>query len=353
MGKSRQRNHETPRFLLNRFASRVEGAEKRWVWRIGCDGSVRELSTRDVGVSKRFYGDGSTGVEDALAIAEGPFSEILASIDGGRAPEAFSEELRQLFWTLAARTRAIRKQLATVADALLFKLAAWSETGGARDEAVEYLQSTFDERVEKIVAPFSPEQRRRALALARAPAVREQFLKQAMEHVRSNFGPMVGLVVRMVQDRGILPSSVREAQINSLASLLSRGAPPDGFKPEAWHVISADRHSFNLGDGCVFAKLKDGGLCSLLKDSKNWSEVYLPISDRQVLVATRGRGRPSLDDATLINQASACLSSDYIYSSCCGTAARDLIALIGTREPLLSQDELTEIVTRGFRAREV
>jgi hypothetical protein len=133
-----------------------------------------------------------------------------------------------------------------------------------------------------------------------------------------------------------------------LAGLLGRGLPPEGFRPDAWHVIWADPHSVVLGDGCVLARLEDGRLGSLLKDSKTWCEAYLPISDRQVLVATRGQVRPSLTDAMSIYRASAAFALEYIYASCAGPAACDLVPLIGTCEPLLSKDELTEIVSQGF-----
>jgi hypothetical protein len=218
MGKGRQRHHYNPRFLLNRFASRAD-RDKHWIWQIGRDGSVRELSTRNVEVSRRFYGDASAGVEDAFSKAEGHFSELLASIDGGRPPEAFDQELRQLLWTLAARTRAIREQFAAAADGLLSAFTMWSKTADARGEVLRRIY----EQIEK--APVPLQQRRLALNYVRVPAVREQLL----EPLLSNFGPVVGNVVRMVRDRRIIPTSIKTGQINGLAKLLDRRTPPMGL----------------------------------------------------------------------------------------------------------------------------
>jgi hypothetical protein len=346
MGKARQRNHYNPRFLLNRFASKVDRA-KHWIWRIGRGGSVRELSTRDVEVSRRFYGEDSAGVEDALEEAEGHFSAILARIDGGRPPEAFSEELRQLVWTMAVRTRAIREQFATATDGLLSEFAGHSTSADARDELARWLHSSFEEQMKKAVPRLPLEQRRTALDFVRVPAVREQL----MQLVPSSFGAWAGAMVRMVQDGGIIPTSIKTGQVRGLAKLLDRGTPPDGFAPGGWHVISANRHSFVLGDGAVFAKMEDGSLGSLLKSIQNWSEAYLPISDRQVLVATKKRDRPTLDHAVSINQISAAFALEYIYASCAGSATRDLISLIGTRGPLFARHELAEMVRQSFTGR--
>ena len=219
MGKDRQRNHEIPRFLLNRFASKAEG-DTRWVWRIGRDASVRELSTRDVAASRRFYGSGR--LEHALQDAEGPFSRVLADIARGQPPEAFSEELRQLVWTQAARTRAAREQFATAANDLLSEFAAFSETGDARDAAVRQVHLLFDEQLEKAVATLPANHRRWALDLLRVPAIRERFLDYVREYVGSNFGALTGAIVRIVQDRGIIPRSAEVGQIRGLAKLLDR-----------------------------------------------------------------------------------------------------------------------------------
>jgi hypothetical protein len=100
----------------------------------------------------------------------------------------------------------------------------------------------------------------------------------------------------------------------------------------------------------VFAKMEDGSFGSLLKSIQNWSEAYLPISDRQVLVATRERDRPSLNDTDLINQASAAFALEYIYASCARPATRDLIPLIRSREPFFDRHELEEMVSQTFKA---
>jgi hypothetical protein len=342
MGKPRQRNHEIPRFLLNRFATRAEG-DKRWIWRIGRDGTMLELSTRDVAVSPRFY---DARLEGVLQIAEGRFSKILAAVDRGRAPEGFSEELRQLMWTLAVRTRATREQFGSVADEMLSELATWAATAEAGDTLVRDLYTTLDTRAQEATAQLPLEQRELATASLRVPAVREQVIAYA----RANFGDCIETLVRVIQDRRIVSTSAKTGQIRGLTQLLDRGSAPEQFRPKAWHVVRADRHSFILGDGCVFAKLANGSLASLLKDARNWVEAYLPISDHQVLVATREATGPSLDSASF-NEASAALASRYFYTSRVSATVRDLMPQIGAWEPLLSRDELVELVRQDFKPR--
>jgi hypothetical protein len=93
----------------------------------------------------------------------------------------------------------------------------------------------------------------------------------------------------------------------------------------------------------VVARAEDGSLGSLFRAGKDWREIYLPISSRQVLVATRAPTGTSLDNAA-INRASAEFALRYIYASRTGPEVDDLQTVIGTGEPLMSQNRAAQIM---------
>jgi hypothetical protein len=98
-----------------------------------------------------------------------------------------------------------------------------------------------------------------------------------------------------------------------------------------------------LGDGGVVARAEDGSLGPLIKAGKNWREIYLPISPRQVLAATSARMGPSLDSAA-INRASAAFALRYVYAARTGPEIEHLQTVIGTADPLITQDRAVQIM---------
>jgi hypothetical protein len=151
----------------------------------------------------------------------------------------------------------------------------------------------------------------------------------------------------MVGSQGLVASSAKTGQVRGLAGLLNAGAAPDSFRPVAWHLLSCSGGHYVLGDSCVMARAEDGSLGSLVKAGRNWSEVYLPISSRQVLAGARAQTDPSLADAD-INRGSATFALRYVYTSSIAPGIGGLQALIETGEPVMSQDELAQLVRRCF-----
>ena len=187
--------------------------------------------------------------------------------------------------------------------------------------------------------------------------------------------PTSAVSLTFCQSQGLVTRSSKDGQVKALARVLDAGAAPDSFRPAAWHLISGGNGQFVLGDSCVVARAEDGSLGSLMKAGKKWREIYLPISPRQVLAATSTQTGQSLDNAA-INRASAKFALRYIYrasgsghspwrhqtgrstagagegplraawlyASCTGPETDDLQTVIGTGEPLISQDQAAKIM---------
>ena len=93
----------------------------------------------------------------------------------------------------------------------------------------------------------------------------------------------------------------------------------------------------------MVARAEDESLGSLFKAGKDWREVYLPISSRQVLAGTRAQAGPSLENVA-INRASAEFALRYIFASHTGPKIDDLQTVIGSGEPLISQGQAAKIM---------
>ncbi len=131
---ARRRNHFVPRFLINRFASRWKG-DTAWVWQHSRDADPIEISTRDAGVSRDFYGGSESPVEDGFAQIESQFGSLLASLDRGEEGALSSEDLRRLTWSTAVRTRALRLQMISTAQGMMDQL----EMALSTPEAARYM----------------------------------------------------------------------------------------------------------------------------------------------------------------------------------------------------------------------
>lgn len=343
----RRRNHFIPRFLLARFASRRDG-KKSWVWQVSQEGDALEISTRDAAVATDFYGGAETGVEDAFAEAEGEFARALSRIEKGDSIEDHEGTLRQLIWTLAIRTRALRQQFAKLAHGLTDKIVETASSPQAQDMLAEYMRAEFPRIMEKELSKFPPEERAAVNAVFSAPEIREEML-QAMEGLmRSTFPKEIfGHIRDMVRDRGILQEAAEKGQVEGLIRLLKDSKVPDSFSPSYWQVYKVAPHLMVLGDVCVVAVRADGTFGSLLQGVQEWETLYLPISPSAVLVAAR-RAPASLLDVEQINHASAGLSWSHLYSSKMSDWVRSLASTIGSIAPILSDQDISDLASESW-----
>ena len=347
---ARKRNHFIPRVLLNRFATRKQGA-KRWIWQFQRDSEPREISTRDVAVRSYFYGRRDTGVEDAFVPLESRAGTFLRSIDGGEPVESWSEVAREFVYTLGVRTDALRAQVAEAGDRLLDQLAASTETSDAKRAARSALHARLDTRLEaeidnflgRVPEPF------RALAAKRLqePAVRA-FVEAGVRKLADSvdLSAIYRAMLEAAKSEVDFYEAAEDGQITALQKLL-RSAVPSSFCPEHWGVVSLAPGTFVLGDCCVFATSEDGETGSLLRFVRSLREIYAPISDSRVLVAKRTPG-PSALDADAINSASARLSSAFILAADDSLRVVELSETIGSGTAVLGGAEIANVARNSW-----
>jgi hypothetical protein len=166
---------------------------------------------------------------------ETDFHQMLAAIDAGQSPQQHSNGLRQLVWTLAVRTRALREQFVTTIDQFLDKLTESASSEKMRREFLKMLASSMDEQFEQELLKLPPSPRLMGQNLFKIPAIREGLLQLAVEQVQSlDLQALFAGLAGMIRDQQLLTKSTKKAQVRALATLLEERRIPDWFCPTYW-----------------------------------------------------------------------------------------------------------------------
>ncbi|HEV2851495.1 MAG TPA: DUF4238 domain-containing protein [Thermoanaerobaculia bacterium] len=347
----RRRNHFIPRFLLNRFASRRDG-KKSWIWQISRDGKAVEVSTRDTAVATDFYGGPETGLEDAFAAAETELSQTLARIERGEPLSGYADELRQLVWALAMRTRAFREHFVKVTEGFVEELQKSIETQAAQRAMVRRVEARLFESIEKDIEALPEEARGFVAAFFSDPAAREFMAKEVKGFMRSPLPQLFfGQMRDMLYAQGVLQEAAEEGHIKGLAQMLAEKKPPSAFSPAHWRLCRVETQMV-LGDLCIVAVDGEGKYGAILEsDVFSWQTLYLPISNSTVLVAGKQELRPLLSPED-VNRISAELSSSHIYCSKPTDSILSLAPLIGAKSPFVSTQEVSDMIADGWENEE-
>lgn len=340
----RKRNHFIPRFLLSRFASRRQG-KKTWVWQISQDGNGIEISTRDAAVATDFYGGAETGVEDNFARAEYQYAQALTAIERGEEIENHRDSLRELVWTLAIRTRALRRQFTETVGNLTNQMVESVRSQSAQDALVEHFRVQLLEKFEEESSILTPELQAAAKHDFERSELHRNMLHALEDLMRSPLPHLVfGHMRDMMRTQGVLEKAVEDGQVQGLSRLLEDVRVPSSFSPAQWGLYEVEpSQALILGDACVVAVASEGKVCSLFQSNNTWETLYLPIFPSRVLVAGR-HSLGTLWQQEEINRASAELSSSHIYCSETTETTRSLASLIGKKAMFLSEEEISGLV---------
>lgn len=340
---NKKRNHFIPKVLLNRFASR-KVREKSWIWQVGNTDS-REISTKDAAVSSYFYGKPETGIEDLLGTVDGAIGSTLVFIDKGNDPNNVSEELRQICWNLAVRTRAIREQLSSMGNKTFDSFTKTVDSKEATSSITHYFDENLNEIIQKQAETLSRNERRSFLSKMKKKENRQQFLSMMNSRVNDTdiLKNMSNHVAEKIKSGCIFSEGAKDGQLRTLLEALKYGSSPDWFQPLWWHIIELKNEYFILGDSCLFTQEKDGTVGSLFKFPNEWVKLYFPISPFKVLVGERTADFSDLSELR-INQAQAEISQSYIYSAYFDKGVVQLSNKICEGEPIISNEKFEQFL---------
>jgi len=350
VAKSRERNHFISRFLLRRFASKVDAKRnKSWIWDIQKTGVTREISTKDAAVSSKFYGDRATGIEDAFAIEEEKFSAALRAIDAGAPLSEHAATLSRLVWSQAARTRALRHSLAETMDAVFSAFTSSLDSAAATAAFKRMTKEELPRTIADELTKLPPDSRREAERRLEAMGGTEGAVQLALSRIDSLEFAAFGVILNaMMKSEGFIDKAMERGHVKGLSKLLIETPLDQPFKPDAWYLLEDPCASLVLGDVGVFAVAQEGTTSLVMRVSDAWREIYMPISPTKALVGCKGTMRPSLS-AQEVNRASASFSLASIYAGRLTESERQLIPLIGTRARFGDASDIQGIVDEVWR----
>jgi len=342
----KKRNHFIPRVLLNRFCSRSEPQEnKYWIWTFGPSTGAKEISTKDVAVSKYFYGKPASGLEDKFGDVEKQLGATFAAIDRGAPVQNFKEKLSNFAWIQAWRTRSIRSRVVNAFSDVLGGLRDSVDSNEARLSLIARNERLIDEKFQTIPAAQIAEMSR---MLGGLQAV-EYMKAQMRDAVHSGiFSREIQKMIQSILDFGSIDKSSDDIMNESLVQILDKDVSSPAIFNVDWELFEAGEGALMLSDSCLFSVAADGWVSPVV-DAISWQTLVFPISSSKFLVGKKKPGEFSLN-VEQINRASACCSVFQFFAPEAGKFS-DLVPLIGSRIEMLRDGEKKQLLSSVWSKR--
>jgi len=325
--------------------------QKSWVWQLDSQ-DAREVSTKDAGVSKDFYGGVGSPLEDALASVEGRWAATLTRIDALDDPGIHSEPLREFVWTLALRGKALRDQFSGFARRMIEEAAKPEHAALFRSSLQQHALRDFDQILESALNQLpKPQADAVRNAMSATPELRSLLIQQILKMMEaSDYSRMISSAASSKSVRAAFESATAAGQVRGLGSIVVDGhvSVPDVFRPARWAVLHFPDEEIVLGDSCVVAVSQDNESGTWLSKSSTWRQIYVPISRHSVLLADR-QGDALPWGASDINRASCEVSTNQVFSGAANEGIRSLAQSIGLRDAPMSDDALRELVSASMK----
>jgi hypothetical protein len=336
----KKRNHFIPRVLLNRFSSRSEPAEaKYWVWTFSQASQIKEVSTKDVAVSKYFYGNPIAGLEDKFSVVERELGKTLSAIDSGDSPQTFKNRLSNFAWMQAWRTRSFRTRFSNTFSEMMIGLSNGVHSQAAKQHLIVEAERYVEEKFKEIPAEKVAELTREFGGLSPI----EYFKAQMRDAIHA--GALSGEMQRILQAMSA-PAMAEKIAADGLNKGLGQILDGDISSPAIfevdWELGEIGEGSLLLSDSALFCVGSDGWV-SPVNDAISWEILVFPISSKKYLV---GKRKPNVFDwnADQINAASATCSVHQFFAATAGSEFTKLVSLIGSRSEMLRPEEKVELM---------
>ncbi len=348
-----RRQHYLPRFLQRAFRYRASDTQDY----VHAHESTRSYapSTMGLGQERDFYGnpeescadDNVTKSENRLALILNRLNENPSSVSQG--------EQALLVAALAVRTKKMRESLETTVKVFINELAGLIQTHGIRRQEIEAYwsdKSKIEETIQGELKKLPPMPREvRAKLVSR--------LKQEWHRRREQIIAQMQIGGRALAAELFARMDHESAQMADRA--FRRVFEDDPTIPERvasliqiydFSVINvSEGDEFILGDCAAIGFRTDRSPCLPIGDFNDDSpldQIYLPVSPTRCIVAVR-KGASAWAQTKEINDASAALSHRFFISK--SAEPPNLIkfqALIGTADPLASEEDMRSLLTNIY-----
>tara|TARA_A100001391_G_scaffold195481_1_gene172863 strand:- start:441 stop:1490 length:1050 start_codon:yes stop_codon:yes gene_type:complete len=341
---AKKRNHYIPKFLLKNFSSRKSG-DKSWVWLFHDDNDPVEPSVTDVGLAKFFYGNPENGIENELSVIEGKQSALVKEILQSTDPNLVKEQLADFVWLLAVRTSNMRNIFADNIEEGIGKITESSSEASVKQALRQYVYKMSDDQLFKMIQKFGALGQSLVDVLRITPGSIMQLREWLVEELgKANISCELNKIIdTMFLDRS-MAELIQNAHVEAMEKMLLDRPIPERFAEAEWSLVRSSENNVILGDGIVIARSENGEFGHPIKYSKDWVELWIPISSNTVLIARQPGQSGKLPKIEEINNQSASLSRRSIFSSESTDQVLELSQLIATGTPALSSSDIDEIV---------
>lgn len=342
---SGKRQHYLPRFLLKGFASRMERNEAyTWVYYLGKE--PYETNIRNIGLERYFYGAHQSAADAAITGAETAYSDLLFQLREETTNRELNNPLIPKFIAhLVVRTKHARRTMEDAGGALVKLLHNKLGTPEVMNSALSKYAKEHPERVKEIIREelqkatggiLMPEQLEKLVELFSGNS---QHLPKFED---SSFHATVTTPLLQTFEKH-LPSIIERAHVKALTTDHTPEPRVNEITGLNWRLLVEPEGSFILGDIGPVARIdNDENFRGLFWSTGSIHEIYLPISDRQVIAGWLNEkgGYPGLD---AINKASASLCREFFVAKRKTRKESAYASLIGSSAVRIPENEIDDI----------
>jgi hypothetical protein len=338
------RHHTLPRFLLKGFASRVEG-EKIFTWLYTKNRTPIEVDIRKVSAEKHFYGrKGELSVDDSITELEGNYALLLDKLRVHEGKVEISDPRIPEFIThLVIRTKHIRDSYRKSFEYLIEKIDEYFSDFDNLKSAILNNSELMRENIEKGFEDYPFLKPHRTILEPMIPYMLLAYLynnKKEIENMRMSFFENI--------TKNILPKINKKGHITALSQGLIPDVRAEMYRQLRWFVFNCNE-AIVLGDiGCLFEITGAKRFNSINFQNDIILNIFLPISDRKILVGTSLSGIPNVD-LNLINLEIAKCSRDFFICSKKLSNINTLVPKLGTDVDIISRNEIEGAVEELFQ----
>ena len=336
------RQHILPRFLLKGFASRIQGKQiYTWVYR--SDGGISEPNITNAAVSRYFYGrKGELSVDDDITKFEGKYSHLLDELRAKHGQVELSDyRIANLVTHLVTRTKHFRDGYRNSMEFLVDKMTEYFSDQANLKEAIlstilkqpKMIEGLIEEGfrdhpelrfLENILKPLFP-----SILIAFSDTQKtenQMFVQYYFENIKEK-----------------LPKWMKDGHIKGLSQGLTPEPRVKEYQRLKWYLFKTGG-ALILGDiGCLFEVEGIKRFKSITFEDDEIKNIFLPISDMQILIGTSLPAIPNVDHNFINKKIAKCSREFFICSKNCPGIA-SLLPLLGSESEIISKEEIEQAV---------
>lgn len=330
------RQHILPQFLLKGFASRIEGKEiYTYVYRKG--EKPFETNIKNATVGRNFYEiKGELSVDGDITEFEGKYAPFLDEIrSSSQKNEIFDPRVANLITHIVTRTKHIRDSCRESLEFLFLKLSEYFLDFDNVKSAIlnnpKFIMDFMEEKIDNYIAPQVEKDTLRQMI----PLIYPAFLDTQKVEMRE----MVLEYIKIMKK--VSPNAIKQGHIKGLSQNLIPERRIDAYLMLHWFLIDS-KFPLILGDiGCMFEFFTGKIFRSIDFGEDEIRNVFLPISDKKLLLGTSRDTIPHID-INIINEEIAKCSREFLISSKWSNDILSLVPLIGSESAFISNEELEQ-----------